>query len=185
MSDESRPIAATCYWAALRVSEALRLRWSDIDFEECLISVPGTKSDASEAKVPLLPQLAEELKAHRERQGRQGFNRIGNDSLIFQTASGASPGRRNVLRAVANAGKRTGLSMSAKASECPPDAQPIGCHDLRHSLAAFALNDRKMSFPETARLLRHANPQVTATVYADLTDDQVRELGAKLAAEAS
>ena len=39
-----------------------------------------------------------------------------------------------------------------------------------------------MSLPETARLLRHANPQVTATVYAGLTDEQVTELGAKLAA---
>jgi hypothetical protein len=39
--------------------------------------------------------------------------------------------------------------------------------------------------PETARLLRHANPQVTATVYAGLTDDQVKELGAKLRAAVS
>jgi integrase len=63
----------------------------------------------------------------------------------------------------------------------PDGTEPIGVHDLRHSLASFALVDRKMSLPEAARLLRHAN-QVTATVYAGLTDEQVSELGAKLAA---
>jgi hypothetical protein len=41
-----------------------------------------------------------------------------------------------------------------------------------------------MSLPEAARLPHHANPQVTATVYAGLTDEQVSELGAKLAATA-
>jgi hypothetical protein len=35
---------------------------------------------------------------------------------------------------------------------------------------------------ETARLLRHANPNVTATVYADLTDEGVAALGTKLTA---
>lgn len=177
MSDESRPVATACYWAALRVSEALRLRWSDIDFERNLISVPGTKIEKSEAKVPLLPKLAEELKAHRERQGRRGFDRITTDALVFQTASGASPGRRNVLRAVTNAGKRAGLQ--------PDGAEPIGVHDLRHSLASFALGQQKMTLPETARILRHSSSQVTATIYAGLTDEQVSALGAKLTAAAS
>ena len=110
MSDESRPVAATCYWAALRVSEALRLTWGDIDFDAKLVSVPGSKTEASKATIPLLPALAEELCAHRQ---RQRIESIGQ-SLVFTTASGRPLARRNVLRAVTNAGKRAGYSPKAQ-----------------------------------------------------------------------
>jgi integrase len=42
--------------------------------------------------------------------------------------------------------------------------EPVGVHDLRHSFASYALTEAKMSLLETSHLLRHANPQVTATV---------------------
>jgi integrase len=161
------------FYGALRVSEALALKWLDIDFDAKRISVPGTKTEASKATIPLLPQLAEELRAHRERQGRRGFDRIAQDALVFQTINGLSPGRRNVLRAVQVAAKNAGV--------VPEGAKPVGCHDLRHSFAAYALGGG-LSLLETSRVLRHANPQVTATVYAGLTDDGVSALGEKLAA---
>jgi integrase len=115
---------------------------------------------------------AAELKAHRERLAATGFGRIAEDALVFATSSGKPTSRRNVLRAVQNAGAQVGLST---------DEHPLGCHDLRHSLAANSLG-LGLSMTETARLLRHANPQVTATVYADLTDDGIQGLASKLAA---
>jgi integrase len=59
--------------------------------------------------------------------------------------------------------------------------QPVGLHDLRHSLAAnsFALG---LTDVEVARLLRHANPRVTMTVYAGLVDGEASKLGEKLTA---
>jgi integrase len=57
----------------------------------------------------------------------------------------------------------------------------VGVHDLRHSFAAYALGGG-LSLTETSRVLRHANPQVTATIYAGLSDDAVLALGDKLAA---
>lgn len=173
LGQEFRPVAASMFWGALRVSEALSLRWADIDFEGKRISVAGTKTKASAATIPLLPALAEELRAHREWQGRQGFQRITQEALVFQTLTGLSPGRRNVLRAVSNAGRRAGL--------VPEGAEEIGCHDLRHSFAAFALGGG-LSMVKTAKVLRHANPQVTATVYAGLTNEAVDALGDELAA---
>jgi integrase len=79
----------------------------------------------------------------------------------------------NLLRAVHNAAQRAGLVQEGQ--------EPVGCHDLRHSLAAnaFALG---LSPTEVARLLRHANPRVTLTAYAGLTDDAVATLGEKMAA---
>lgn len=76
MTDVFRPVAATCFWAALRISEALALRWEHIDFKAEMIAVPGTKTEASEDDVPLLPVLARELQAHRALQAANGFERV-------------------------------------------------------------------------------------------------------------
>jgi integrase len=131
--------------------------------------------------VPLHPILATILREHRTKQGKRGVQFISADALVFPTFTGKPQSRRNALRAIANAGCRIGLSESAKASECPADAQPIGCHDLRHSLAANAfeigLND-----VEVCETLRHANPNVTRTIYAGITDKGRAELATKLAA---
>jgi hypothetical protein len=79
-----------CFWTALRISETLALRRRDVDFDAATIDVPGTKTEASEAPVPLLPALARELRAHRERQVAKGFDRIRPDALVFQTSRSSS-----------------------------------------------------------------------------------------------
>ncbi len=174
MSDETRPIAATCFWGALRVSEALALRWTDVDFDAETISVveAATKTHASRAAIPMLPALARELRAHRERQRDAGIHRIAPGALVFQTADGKSVHRRNVLRAVNGAGVKAGLVGEGQ--------ELVGVHDLRHSLAAnaFALG---LPAPEVARLLRHSDARVTLTVYAGITDNAATALGGKLA----
>ena len=175
MTDETRPIAAVCFWGALRVSEALALTWKDIDFEAETISVveAGTKTHASQAAIPMLPALARELRAHRERQRDAGIHRIASAALVFQTEAGKPVHRRNVLRAVNAAGVRAKLVAEGQ--------EQIGVHDLRHSLAAnaFALG---LPAPEVARLLRHADARVTLTVYAGITDVAATALGGKLTA---
>jgi len=172
LGDEFEPIAACAFWGGLRISEILSLRWRDIDFDGNRISVRAGKTKASVADVPLLPRLATELRAHRERQGRLGFARIAQDALVFQTATGRPQSRRNALRAINVASERAGLVGDGQ--------EHVGCHDLRHSLAAnaFALG---LSPVEVSKLLRHANPQVTLTVYAGLAGDHVEALSAKLA----
>ena len=133
----------------------------------------GTKTLASAASIPMLPALARELRAHRERQGKLGIQRITSEALVFQTASGKPVRRRNVLRAVKAASVNAGLVAEGQ--------QQVGLHDLRHSLAAnaFALG---LAPTEVARLLRHANPGVTLAVYAGISDSAAEALGGKLAA---
>jgi integrase len=130
MTDDSRPVAAALFYGALRVSEALAIIWADVDFETSTLTVRGTKTDASWATIPLLPSLATELRAHRERQAAKGFDRIRPEALVFQTVNGKPLHRRNVLRAVQNAADAAGLNGKGR--------EPVGCHDLRHSTAAFA-----------------------------------------------
>jgi integrase len=173
LSDESRPVAAALFYGALRVSEALAVTWADVDFESATLTVRGTKTEASWATIPLLPPLAAELRAHRKRQAAIGLARIRAEALVFQSASGRPLHRRNVLRAVQNAARAAGLNGE--------DREPVGCHDLRHSCAAFAFS-LGMTPVEVARLLRHSDPAITLSVYAGLDDAGVKSLGAKLAA---
>jgi integrase len=172
MSDQSRPVTAVLFYAALRVSEALTLTWADIDFDAATIQVHGTKTKASAAAVPLLRRLAAELRAHRARQATLGFERVKPEARVFATRSGRSPSRRNVLRAVQNAATAAGLNAEG--------LPPVGLQDLRHSLAAsaFALG---LTAPEVARLLRHASTQVTLSVYSGISDKAASALGTKLA----
>jgi integrase len=173
MTDESRPVAAALFYGALRVSEALALTWDDVDFEKVTLTVRGTKSESSSAMIPLLPALAAELRAHRERQGARSFATIRSEALVFQTVNGRPLHRRNVLRAVQTAADKAGLNGE--------DREPVGCHDLRHSSAAFAFSIG-MTPVEVARLLRHSDPAVTLTTYAGLDDASVQRLGERLAA---
>jgi integrase len=173
MTDESCPIAAALFYGALRVSEALALTWANVDFENAGLEVGGTKTEASSATIPLLPPLAAELRAHRERQGRRSFALIRPDALVFQTINGKPVHRRNVLRAVQNAADKAGLNGK--------DPEPVGCHDLRHSWAALAFS-LGMTPVEVARLLRHSDPAITLSIYAGLDDAMVVSLGDKLAA---
>jgi integrase len=170
MSDEFRPVAATLFYAALRVSEALALTWTDVDFDAATIAVPGTKTEASKAGVPLLPALARELRAYRGRQAKKSLTLVRADALIFQTRGGKSPGRRNVLRAVQTAATNAKLN--------PKGAEPIGLHDLRHSAAGVAFES--LALNEVSRLLRHANPRVTTAVYGGLSDEAAAGIGEKL-----
>jgi integrase len=174
MTDESRPVAASLFYGALRVSEALALTWGDIGFEAATLTVRGTKTEASAATIPLLPALAAELRAHRERQAAKTFVFIRPDELVFQTKHGRPVHRRNVLRAVKNAADTAGLNGN--------DREPVGCHDLRHSCAAFAFSLPNTTPVEVSQLLRHSDPAVTLSVYAGLDDAGVKGLGAKLAA---
>ena len=81
MGDTFRPVAATFAYAGLRVSEALGLRWRDLDLKNDTLTVSGqlgpdgervpVKTPSSAATIPMLPALKRELKAHRARQARR------------------------------------------------------------------------------------------------------------------
>ena len=79
---------------------------------------------------------------------------------------------RQRLRALQRAADKVGLN--------PAGAEPVGLHDLRHSLVAIAF-EQGLSAPEVAVLARHANAKVTLAVYAGITGDGRGKAFAKLA----
>jgi integrase len=170
---EFRPVAATCAFAALRISEALGLTWGDVDFAARTLSVSkqlsrdgkelvALKTSTSEAVLSLPAPLAEELRSHRDRQARIGFDRIVADALVFQTRRGRPQSKRNALRAVQLVAARQGIEGS--------DGQPLGLHDLRHSTAGL-LREAGLADEEIAVVLRHANARVTSTMYGSRSDE--------------
>ena len=175
------PVGATCTYAALRISEALGLRWRDVDFQAGTLTVSGqlgangelvpAKSEASEATLPLLPALARTLREHRSRQASRDLRLVHADALVFVTSRGRPQSRRNALRALHAAGVAAELNGKGR--------EPVGLHDLRHSFVALLL-DSQGSLAEAAALARHANVRVTAQVYAGLTDDGREKAAAKL-----
>ena len=176
-----RPVVAACTFAGLRISEALGLRWRDVDFKAGMLTVSGqlgmngervpVKSEASAATLPLLPALARELQAHRSQQAGKDLRRVHAESLVFTTVRGGPQSRRNALRALHVAGDACGLNGTSR--------EPIGLHDLRHSFCALAL-DAGASLAEVAALARHANARVTAAVYAGLADGGREKAAARL-----
>jgi integrase len=173
LGDTFRPIAATYAYAGLRASEALGLRWRDIDLDagvlrvENQLGVDGTlqplktaASEASLAPIRLLPALRRELVEHRQRQLSRSIALVHPDALVFVTASGRPQSGRNVLRAVHAAAGAVGLNV---------DRDLVGLHDLRHTLIGLAF-EHGLTLPEASVLARHANPRVTAQVYAGLSE---------------
>jgi integrase len=149
------------------VSEALALRWSDVDFAAGMLSVPGTKTAASKQAVPMTSALIAELEAHRRSQPGVG------KALVFRTADGKPRRRHAVANAVRVAGDKAKLN--------PAGAKPVAPHDLRHSCAGL-LFAAGVPVPKVAAILRHANPRVTLTVYAGLVESQRSELPGDLEA---
>jgi integrase len=157
-----RPHAALCYYGGLRISEALGLRWGDVDFRAGTITVNGqrtldggydrAKTSASAAPVPLLPALARELKSLLP------ANAIPHPAApIFTTGN-----KDNARRAFRVAGDRAGLNADK-------GAKPVSPHDLRHSIGSELLA-QGWSLPEVSRFLRHSSPEITARYYAHVMD---------------
>lgn len=167
MGDEFRPVAACMAFAGLRVSEVLALRWKDVDLDAEMLNVPGTKTASSAAPVPMIEDLAAELRSHRSR-----FPGVG-DALVFATGTGQPQWRRNVLRAIYAAGDAANLNSKG--------GKRVGCHDLRHSCAGLLLA-AGVSPTHAAAVLRHADTRTLLTVYAGLVESQRAELRSDLEA---
>lgn len=165
LSDGFRPIAAVMAFAGLRISEAVALRWQDVDFDTGMLHVPGTKTEASSADVPMTADLAAMLRSHRSRHPGVG------EAFVFTTADGKARARRAVANAVRAAGNKAKLNPSGQKS--------VSCHDLRHSCAGL-LFAAGVPVTKVAAILRHASPRVTLTVYAGLVESQRAELRADM-----
>lgn len=183
LGPQFRPIGYVLAFQALRVSEALGLRWCDIDFNTHTLRVCGqlldhrridrTKTPASTATIALLPAVARALRDWRARQAERDLNLIRPDALVFSTWNGQPQSRRNVHRAIRTAATNAGLhDDSTLPHVCP--------HDLRGSAGSNALPLLNGDLSRVSKHLRHANPNITARLYLDILEGD-NQIGTDLA----
>jgi integrase len=166
-----RAVVTTLAWTGLRVSEALGLRWEDIDLENKEIRVRGQLDENGELKkpktkaglrsIPLLPVLEEELRLHRKKQLGRGLS--SPEHLVFTTLSGQPVNRHNVRnRGVLAAAKKAGLVLE--------DGPVITTHDLRRTFISHLIVGIGLDPVRVARIAGHSNVSLTMNVYADEFD---------------
>lgn len=155
-----RPLIALCLFGGLRISEALALEWSEIDFGEGKIRVRyqlsrkqskrvRLKSGAGRRDVILMPALANVLREHKLASGHSD-----EGSRVFATASGLSVSQRNATRAFEAAVKRATLDS-------------VTFHALRHTFASMLIGQGEDPV-FVADQLGHSKPAFTLNTYAHL-----------------
>jgi integrase len=167
-------LVLTCAATALRSSEILALRWSDVLWHEGRIRISKrwakgedgeTKTDASDGYVPLHPVLAEHLKDWHQQTPYSKEKDFVFPSLL---AEGKVP-----LSSCSFV--KDHLRPAAKAVGVPiVDGQRFGLHNLRHSLSNWLVNKGKVEPKTVQGLLRHSKIQTTLDLYTQEDCDETR-----------
>jgi integrase len=182
-----RLLVTTALYSGLRISEMLGLIWGDVDFRRGVIAVRfqlsrahrgeparrvATKTPASVREVPLVPQLADLLAAHK-----QASPFAAPSDWVFATSRGTPYGQRNVSRRV--------LQSAARAAALDDEGWPaLRFHDLRHTFASHLIVDLELDVAQVSRILGHARITITLDTYTHLFDDarHLRDIRSRMAA---
>ena len=156
-----RTLVAVSVLTGLRQSEALGLRWQDIDVKTGSLRVRyqldrtgklvKPKTPAAKREVPFPPVLGKMLKAHKEAAFARGHAKPTD--YVFADETGEPFHHRRIARA--------GLDPALAAAKLPS----MTWHDLRH-IAASVLIGQGASVVYVSRVLGHASPSVTLGTYA-------------------
>ncbi len=163
------PLVLTCAATALRASEILALRWSDLLWDEGRIRISKrwakgrdgeTKTEASDGYVPLHPILAAHLRSWRE----QSLDSKDAD-FVFEGTRPCSPLRVSLRRRSSPAGSEESRSAYRGRSEVRT-SQPS------HSLSNWMVNKAKVEPKTVQGILRHAKIQTTLDLYTQEDRDE-------------
>jgi len=167
-----RTMVLTVACLGLRVSELLGLQWGDIDFEDLTVriqrsvvegEVSETKTEASEGTLPLDPNLAEALVAHKASSVY-----VADSDFVFAGHSG-KPRWKDCLLAdyIKPAAARAGVGN-------------IAWHTFRHTYSTL-VHALGATLAVQKELLRHASIQTTMNVYTQAISSEKREAASKVA----
>jgi integrase len=161
-------IAVTMGCLGLRVSEALGLKWSDIDWQLQTVTIrrsayrgaiDETKTTSSKAKLPLHPALAELLAVWKTKSDSEWIFANPTTDMPYQ-----SPSMQQ--RWIRPAGEAIGI-------------QGLGFHSLRHSYRSW-LDSAGIAPGVTKDLMRHSAISTTFNVYGRALSLEKREANSKV-----
>ena len=157
----------------MRISEALSITWEQVDSSEANVTIGESKTEAGAGRtIPVDNNLMERLTSlrakHYERQMQdRSWNPAG---FVFSTNSGKRGDKDNLQRWV--------LTPLLKEAGLPH----LTWHHLRHNAGSYLLSEN-VPITAVSKILGHANPAVTMSIYAhELKEDfeQVRVAMAKI-----
>lgn len=147
-----RALVITALDTGMRKGELLKLRWSDVDFDERMIRVRAFNTKTMRERfVAMTARVAHEL-ANLRREGAPA-----GDPLVF--------GKDDVKKSFTNACTAAGIG-------------GLRFHNLRHT-AATRLVGAHISLPEVGRVLGHTQPATTYR-YVNQTVESARRAAAAL-----
>ena len=174
-------LVLTCAATALRASEIVSLRWSDILWTDEQIRVSkrwakgqdgATKTAASNGYVPMHPVLAQYLKEWR---AQSPYSKI--DDFVFPSLikDGKVPVRASTF--VQDHLRPAAISAGIVLAK----GQRFGLHNLRHSLSTWLVNKGKVDPKTVQGILRHSDIRTTMNLYTqDDRDEKQAAQGAFL-----
>ncbi len=156
-----RAFLATLTLAGLRISEALDLRWRDVDLSAGRLRITDSKTDAGVRLVDLLPALREALSVHK---AKTQFG--GPDGFVFPTESGSRQDRNNARRrVVVKSVERASANLIGRGLSPLPEG--ITPHSLRRTFISLLLATGS-EVPYVMRQVGHTDPKVTLSIYAQV-----------------
>lgn len=166
-----RPVIMMLAWTGLRVSEALALRWEDIDFEAKEILVRRQLDDKGRLKkpktragvrtLPLLPILDCTLREHRKVQLALGLS--SRQHLVFCSVRGKPLDRHNVRnKGIIAAAEKAGLHGEGE--------KTVTTHDLRRTFISHLIVGLGLDPVRVKNIAGHSSVSVTLNTYADEFD---------------
>jgi integrase len=155
-----RPLLATLTLAGLRISEALDLRWRDVNLEGRRLRIAAAKTDAGVRQVDLTPALQELLTEYRR---RSPYTKLGD--LVFPTSAGKRDNPSNVRnRFLDSAAKLANADLRAARRGPMPDLTP---HSLRRTFISLLLA-AGADVPYVMAQAGHTDPKMTLGLYAQV-----------------
>jgi integrase len=155
-----RPLLATLTLAGLRISEALDLRWRDVNLEGRRLRIAAAKTDAGVREVDLTPALQALLAEYRS---RSPYAKPGD--LVFPTNEGKRDNPSNVRnRFLDSAARVANTDLRAAGREPMPDLTP---HSLRRTFISLLLA-AGADVPYVMAQAGHTDPKMTLGLYAQV-----------------
>jgi integrase len=148
-----RLIVLVAVTTGMRAAEIFGLRWSDVMYGEGLLAVRAKLKGGKMRYVPMLPELAGELRR---------YHTVIGDDRIFPPKKGAKSGRQRVEGSFEDLLERAGI-------------EDFRFHDLRHTFASWYMMNGGDLY-ELAKILGHANIKMTER-YAKLARKHLARTG--------
>jgi integrase len=148
-----RLIVLIAVTTGMRASEIFGLRWGDVMYNEGLLAVRAKLKGGKMRYVPMLPELASELRR---------FPAVIGDDRIFPPKAGATSNRQRVEGSFEDVLERAKI-------------QDFRFHDLRHTFASWYMMNGGDLY-ELAKILGHSNIKMTER-YAKLARQHIAKTG--------